>query len=731
MKNNKINVTFNLWLLIAIFLFGVIFTVPLLSKIRPHSDEHQFFLNSFSIMGGEELHNYVHVALTEYALSIFFLVVNMITDSGVNFPQGTPTVATEFYGRVFGFILYVIVFALGVLILQREDKKIKLRSVVFATLYFGSAGLFERFLRINSDSMLIFVFLNFFILSFSLHKRRASIIPFFLLNTVFLFLGTFTNVKSLFIMLPLLVFNTLAPFLLYRNPKDRKGLLDFYWMILYGIGVVVGIIFLWVKLAPRPFSPANFWYTVKKTIVHGTGFDFDFPSQAYDSWAVYIYDFFVEYVGLFSLLALVILFVLAYRLKGKGLSKDLLQGAKSQMNLDLIKKGDLYFVTEGVLLVCFIFYYLGVSSRVIHWSRWGAPLGIVGILILSTVAEKLIEVILRNRKKLTFNPPLFFLGLFALTWILRVMLFIDLKKTNYPDMASIKQSDENVEKFLREKNISPEDGFKKVAWISGYTGHVKNFPLENISLEENRDVTYLLWPKWYIRTLYTDKNIDRSYHNWVAFINAYTDNTEYRLPSLMSHYAHYTEFFAARYLGIAWNTELDSLIENQFGVTKLKKPVDEIRLNYEVRFSDMSHYYSPYSRTFNMGTLKDSYMFPTCYVMQQTRYVKDGELVPNHPEIGPWARTAELNCHSVRFWNLFPGKYIIRVEGLPENDNSELEQMVYSNVLFEWDTESKTITAEVQDKMFSGEFGVAIEEERVPGLKYRVFYSQNLDSEDI
>ncbi len=721
-EETKARLTLNMGLLVLIVLVGILLTVPILSNIKPHADEHQFYLNAFRIMGGKELHNYVHVALTEYALSAFFTVINTITDSGVNFPQGDPTLATEYFGKVFGFILYILAFILGTLILQREDKRIKIRAVIFAVLYFGSLGLFERFLRVNSDSMLIFVFLNFIILSFLLHRKRSSILRFLLLNTLFLFFGTFTNLKSIFIMAPLFLLNTIGPFLWYRHPEDKKGLLDVYWMALYGIGTILGTIVLWVKFIPRPFSVGNFWYTLKNTIVQGTKFDFAYPSQTYNSWAVYIYDFFVEYLGLASLLAIILLLVLAYKLKGRGLFCDFLTKVKNQISFKSLREGNVYSMTEIILFVCFIFYYLGVSSRVVHWSRWGAPLGLLGIMLLSTVIEKIIEVIIQYRHNIKLKLTILFLALFILSWSLRVFLVIDLIKTNYPEKGGLKISYEDVADFLREKNISPEDGFKKVAWINGYTDYVKNFTLENIVEEKNQEVEYLLWPVWNIRPLYTDRNIDKSYHNLVAFINSYTNGTEYRFPGFISYYAHYTELFAAKYLGIAWNTELDSLVENQFGVTKLKGPIKDIRLNYDVSFKDMSHYYSPYSLTFNMATLKDTYMFPPCYAMQHTRYIKDGEQVPNNPKIGPWARTAGLNCHSVRFWYLFKGTYRIRVEGLPDKDYPDIKQMVYSNLPFEWDPETKTITAQVAETRFVGEFGVAIKEKKVSDLRYRIFY---------
>ena len=51
-------------------------------------------------------------------------------------------------------------FFLCSLVVQKGEKETKLRTVIFALLYFSSLGVFERFLRVNSDSMLVFVFIK-------------------------------------------------------------------------------------------------------------------------------------------------------------------------------------------------------------------------------------------------------------------------------------------------------------------------------------------------------------------------------------------------------------------------------------------------------------------------------------------------------------------------------------------------------------------------------------------
>src|SRR3989338_8315571 len=146
------------WLLtIVVVLLSLILVVPILENIGPHPDEYQFYSNAWSIMAGKQLANFLHVAVTEYALTGFLLIVNLLTKSGVNFPQGAPSWVTYYYGRVFGLILYLATFVVSLLILNKGEKRLKPRVVFFAVLYFGSLGVFERFLRVNSDSMSVFV----------------------------------------------------------------------------------------------------------------------------------------------------------------------------------------------------------------------------------------------------------------------------------------------------------------------------------------------------------------------------------------------------------------------------------------------------------------------------------------------------------------------------------------------------------------------------------------------
>jgi hypothetical protein len=165
-------------------------------------------------------------------------------------------------------------------------------------------------------------------------------------------------------------------------------------------------------------------------------------------------------------------------------------------------------------------------------------------------------------------------------------------------------------------------------------------------------------------------------------------------------------------------------MEEQYGVVSLKQPRGGVRYSYEVSFSDLFHYYFPYSLLYNMKELPEGYMFPPCYTYVDTRTAFDGEKVAPPPEIGVGARTAGLYCHSIKFWNLFKGNYKIRVEGLPEDPDNE--QKVFSNYsIYNWIPETKTFDIKVTDPLFVGDFGVATKERYIPNLKFIVYYSSD------
>jgi len=711
-------------LISVIFVFGLIITIPIVSRTMAHADEYQFYLNAFTIMAGKELHNYIHVALTEYLLAGFFSFINLFTSSGVNFPQGDPSLASYFWGHWFGFILYILAYVLGLIVLQKNETKIKLRLVFFSILYFASPGMLERFLRINSDSMMMVVFLNYLIVSFWIQKNKPSVGKTFIINLVFLFLGSFTNLKSLFLFFPIFSITTINSFLWSRQKHTVLSLNYLYKFILYTSGIFFGGVLLWVTFMPKPFDYIRFWYGVKKATVHGTQFDFDYPSQSFGSWKVYIYDFFAEYLGLTALMAvmlIIIIFIIVKKNDLRMLFNKILQGV-SVVKVKGVFDGDLYPYTGLILTLSLIFYYLGVSLRVVHWSRWGVPIGFLGIMLISAVLEK--AVLLLDPLKRWSIKKIFlgFLGFFMIAVSLRILITVDMIRTDFPEKGNFPLTFIDTEKLALDLGIPKKEMIQRMMWFTGYTPNIGTESLEKITDEKNKDVRYVLWPYWNIGLVYTKKNVDLGTHNQRAFIDKYAEEIFYRFPTFSAFYMHITKYFAWRVLGITWNPELDSLLETQYAVIKLKDRVSDISLNYSVGFNDMSHYFFPKSLTFNMATLKDGYMFPPCYSYPDTKYLSDGKRVEPPIDIGIGARTAGLYCHSTRFRIFFKGTYRIRVEGLPENEDNI--QKVFSNIsTLSWDPNTKTATIKAESTMIPGDFGVATKEENIPGLQFRVFYT--------
>lgn len=718
--DNKIKSFFNLALLSFILFLALILLLPILGKIPNHPDEYQFYFNAFRIMGGQELHNYLHIALTEYALAGFFNVLNLFTNSGVNFPQGDPSLVTFYYGRWFGLILYFLTFILGSLIIQRNKKEIKPRTVIFAVFYFGSLGLFERFLRVNSDSMSIFVFFNFIIWSFWLHQQRASVFKFFILNLIFVFLASFTNFKALYLIFPLAFVNFSLPFIFYdRKPKNSRNLKlpTLYRLILHLLGLVFGVVLLWRIFIPHPFNTRTFWYTIKNTILYGTKFDFNYPTVAFKSGQVYLYDLLATQIGFTTILALSILFFFTWRFQKKDLFRRLFSKFRSQVKLSFLKQGNLYSATELILLISFLSYYFGVSAAIVHYSRWGAPLGILAIMILSSVSEKVLSYLWPNRNKIKPKLTILLPSLFLLVWSLRIALTVDLLRSNY--LNKFKLTTSSVENFLNQQGIEPEDYPQKAAWyFVSYSPGLDGIYLDKLTQPPYHEVEYLFWPFWTTGQLYSSENVDRSAHNQIAFVKRYAEEIKYRFPTLMSYYLHYTSQFAWKYLNLTWWPEIMSLAENHYGVVKLKEPLRSLKLVYEVPFKDMTHYFFPESPIFNITNLPDGYLFPVCYALPDTKYVKDGTAVIAPPETK--AKTAGLHCHTVRFRALFSGTYRVRIEGLPED--SEGIQKVYSSGPFDWDPETKTITCQAPNTAISAAFGVATPERQIKDLKFIIFY---------
>lgn len=702
----------NFYLLLLVVFVSLVITLPVIKYIPSHPDEHQFYLNAFQIMAGAPLHNYLHVALTEYLLAGFLLFINLFTVQGTNFPQGDPTTATFFWGHLFGAILYYITLLLGLVLVQKGEEKIGLRSVIFSILYLGSLGVFERFLRVNSDSIMIFVFLNYLIISIWQHKVKASNLKIYAVGLLFIFLGSFTNLKSLYLVFPLFLINTYA--LVFRRQNSDPSRLPFlYRALYYFLGAVVVPMILWIKFIPRPFDPIKFWYTVKKTIVHGTAFDFDYPSQAHNSWLVYIYDFFVEYINLPQLVLIILLVILAFRI-GNVSSIAFRYRVKAQIKA--LARGNLVNAQELILFICIVAYYIGISSRVIHWSRWGAPLGVLFFIFISPYLEVVVKVILSAKPKVR-TIIIFFL----VAWGLRFALTYDLYRAQHPKNNGFTQSIVAVDEYFMERGMTEEDMKKKVMWFTGYTPNVGNYSLEYIAKEGKEDLDYVLWPYWNMGVVYTDRSVDKEVHNLRAIIDKYTTETDYLFPSLLSRYSHYTKKFAWNTLGITWNPEIDSLVENQIAVTKLVDDHDTIEVGYTLDFDELAHYKSPYSRLFTMATLKDGYMFPPCYSYPDAKRVSNGEFVSPPSDVGIGARTEGLYCHSVRIRVMMEGLYRIHIEGLPED--SRKKQRIYYNLgKYEWDEETDTATIFVKDTRITAEFGVATLEKKLPDLKFRVMY---------
>lgn len=715
----------SLLLLLLIVVVALVLTVPVLENIGPHADEHQFFLNAWSILGGKQLQNFLHVALTEYLLTGFLALVNILVPSGVNFPQGDPSLVTYYYGRIFGLILYLLTFIFGAFILQEEKTRVRVRTLIFAVLYFGSIGVFERFLRVNSDSVSVFVALNYLFLSIRFHRKKYSVFRFFLLDLLFVFLGSFTNLKALYLVLPITAYNIFAcQFLNVRqNAEGESAIFRIYRMIFYVAGLAFGSVVLWYAFIPKPVDPRTFWYNIKNATVRGTGFDFEYPSQSYRSWLFYIYDFFVEYLGLSQLLVVGLILIYAVYLGGENFKKELFAGIKRLWELWQLNKWDPYYHVFPVITLVFLFYYLGVSKTLVHWSRWGVPLGVFGFLLLSAVLERVLIYIYQRTKNFTLFLGYLLPLLFITAWSLRIFLFVDLLNTNYPTLSGFGQTYKDVDELLKENNIPKADAKKDVAWFTGYTSNVGNISLEKLVDPEGSEVKFLLWPYWNIGLLYTENNVDRFTSNQRAFVDKYAESVDFRFPTILSRYMHYTKYFAWHYLGVTWNPELDSLIESQYGVVKLKKIVPPISFSYDVSDSDLSHYYSPYSQTFNYKNLPETYIFPACATHPDVRKINTGEVISPPDDLslnGIGGKTAGLNCHSLWFRVFLRGKYLIKVDGLPYDlDDS---QRVYSTLQYLWDPASKIMYTAIGDTRISAEFGVATKEKSIPSLKFKVYY---------
>lgn len=717
-----------------VILLALVLIYPVVSHIPPHPDEHQFFMNAWSIMGGKQLHNFLHVALTEYALSFFFVLANVLTRSGVNFPQGDPSQVTYFYAHIFGFLLYLATFILSCLLLQRGSSGLRPRTVIFAVLYFGSIGLFERFLRVNSDSMSIFVTLNYLYLSLILQSRKSSLWTFFIFNLIFVFLGSFTNFKSLYLVLPIFLVNFC--FSLYwwsqnQTEKEGKKISLIYLTLAQIVLLLAGVVVLWYALIPKPVDPHTFWYNVKNTTVRGTGFEFEYPTQSYNSWAVYIYDFFVEYLGASQFLAVLLFLVFGLWLGREKIVSYWKLRLRQKFSLAEIRQNGLAQHPDLMIFLVMAFYYLGVSVTLVHWSRWGSPLGFFGIFLLSVGLE---PVFLRLKEDWRLAKPFFYVfltGLFILAWSLIFFLVRDLRASGFPQKEGYFLTYVDTNHFLQEEGIGPEEAKKKVAWFTGYTSNVGNTSLEKLVEPEGQQIRYLLWPFWNIGVLYTERPVDRSVHNQRALVDQYAESISFRFPTVMARYMHETKKFAWAVLGLTWNPEMDSLVEPQYGVVKLRDfPRNSLSFAYSVNFKDLSHAYSPDSLIFSYQNLPDTYIFDPCVTNPDVYYVSNGQPVPAPPELtrgGIGGKTAGLYCHSLWYRVFLKGLYAIKIEGLPLDLNNS--QKVYSTLPFAWDPITQTMHFGFNETRISAEFGVATKEKSIPGLTFKVSYLLEPDKE--
>lgn len=726
------NKNFTQWLFLAlILLFALIITVPYLQYIMPHPDEHQFFLNAWGIMEGKGLHNFLHIALTEYILTAFLLLVNLFVPSGIGFPQRDLSLAAYFFGRVLGLGIYFFTFLLGAILLQKTDKKLNWRTVIFAVLYFGSLGVFERSLRINSDITSVIVALIYLIFSLWLHRKRANTFSFFLNDAVFVFLSSFTNLKALYLIFPITAVNIVSCWF-YEKGRPAKRLPWLIRFISYGVGVVlVGIIGWWVFI-PRPLPVKTFWYSIKNATVEGVSWDYEYPGQSHRSWLMYAFDLVFEYIGLPTFLLIVGIFILASKLDLRSLLGFIVQ----RTPITQIKGNILSYLGENLtklsgfwLFLCFVSYYIGASRTVVHWSRWGVPLGIIFFIIVSPLLEKALLIIKNKLGVSTFLFSIIIVFVFFASWYLRILLVRDLKDSNFP-IQNYAQTVDSIDSFMQEQGLNKDpvtQTWDGAVWFTGYTQNVRSISLEKLTEVEWRDTKYVLWPNWNLGVVYNKHPADLSTTNQRAFIDKYAREVTFRFPSRISFYNYLGQFISWNFLKTTWYPETNALIDPPYAILTLRQPVPaNLSFNYSVSSSRLSLYKSPNpSPIFNLAQLPDSYMFPVCYSTPEVKYISNGTPVPiPYPYLGGYGRTAGLYCHDLWFRVWFAGSYRIQVEGLPEGKDEEL--LVYSTQPFIWDPATRTAQFNNYPTLISVEFGVATKEKKVPNLKYHVYYESSI-----
>lgn len=290
----------------------------------------------------------------------------------------------------------------------------------------------------------------------------------------------------------------------------------------------------------------------------------------------------------------------------------------------------------------------------------------------------------------------FFVLLFVLAWSLRVALFIDIKRSNYPQDGSSHLTSVDIHKYLDALGIPPQEHVSKAAWVGSVGGGLNNISLDELTLKKNRSYSYLLWPYWNLGLIYSDLATDKTTHNQKAFINSYVGEITYRFPSIISYYTHYSKYFAWKYLDLTWSPEIESMVESQYAVLKLNKSVAAIDLNYTVDGRSLSNCYA--SR------------LSTCWPNMSHRYSVD--LLSSE---------TLFYDHSLWFWQLYKGNYEIKI--LP--DPGVKLSRVYSTRDFEWDATNRVIRFRVDERQILTEVGVSSQKNFEPGLKFLVHYTGN------
>lgn len=702
---------------LTIFLIPVI---PLLPHIPGHPDEHQFFNNAWAIMAGKVFHNYIHVAFTEYVLAGYLTFMNLFTNSGVNFPQGDPNIVAYFYGRILGLLIWIGSFIAGSCLLMKGQKKIPFSVLFFSVFLFGSIGMFERFMRINSDSLVILVTLTYLLFSINAHAKQLRPLIFFFLNLTFIFLISFTNLKALYMVIPIFALNTLLPFIYERKRVTTAEIPAIFRSMLYSAGVLLGSVALWGIFIPKPVKINDFWYSVKQTTVASVNFDYQYPGLAHKSWLVYAYDLIVHQIGLTQIAAAFIFIIIALTIGKSRLYTDLVKWAKQQLLVKHFTSGNLYESLELILLVMAACYYFGISSVVIHWSRWTAPLGFLMIMLMSSKLGFMMEWIVQNAKNKTRIAYVTMPLLLFLAWSIQFALILSIRQSDYPNGHGYALTLANLNQFIDEQGYKNEEIKDKMGWFFGEMDRVPQIDITRLGKEGTPNIDYLVWPQWGTAIVYSKKHTDLEIHNLQEFIAQYTDGAIWRFPSPISRYVHVTKQFAQGILGITWLPETEALTETQYAILKMKKPIKELTLHYEVPFAGMEHYYSPKSYIFSMKNLHDSNIFPPCHGSPTTLDVKTGLPTDQQKDEFLVSRIVDMHCHSIGIRMALQGTWRIRIVGLPENINNE--QKVYSAYPFEFDPITKTITHRFENTKITAAFGVATKEKNIPGLKFIVDY---------